>query len=229
MMALQSTTQVSCDELQVAVTKVLSDLCVLVASLLTAPPNPIAVEVLRDPDLPGLLEELGCSSSIEALRQWREGGSSETCALDRAEYFALLAVPGGRYLAPFEASACDEREIDGKVVRGLLMGPSTQAVATVYQRHGFQLLAMELPDHVGCEVSFVGEVWKREVAAMQAGDATLSAGLAMERSRFVHQHSARWIPGLCDRIAGTTRSQLYKALALLLKDLMARAAQGPLA
>jgi len=228
-MATQTVSLMERDDFQLAQDKVLSDLCVLVASLFIAPPNPTALEVLCDPDLPDMLEGLGCGSPIEPLRQRCHDTSSEATALDRSEYFAMLAVPGGRYLAPFEASACDEREIDGKVVRGLLMGPSTRAVAKVYQRHGFQLLAMELPDHVGCEVSFIGEIWKREAAAMQVADANLAEGLAAERCRFVRQHAARWIPALCDRIAAESRSYLYRALALLLKDLLARAAQGPAA
>ncbi len=203
------------------------DLYVLVAALLAAPPSTQIATALTSSDMVEALRALGLSAAADRLATCASRDPAVAAQTDRQEYFALLAVPTGRYLAPFEAVFCDERLVEGQVVRGLLMGPSTRAVETTYERAGFQLAVPELPDHVACEVGFVAELWRREVAAAESGDQQAARAWRDFRGCFVRNHPGRWIPALCERLEHDTSSALYAGVAVLLRGLLAQELRIP--
>lgn len=141
------------------------------------------------------------------------GGSSTDLSLIRQEYFDLLAVPTDRYLTPFESVYCDQREFEGKNVRGLLHGPSSRRVERAYAASGLAVEAKELPDHIGCELGFMAELCAREAAALDSGDPAAADAAAETRRAFAAEHPARWVPRLCDRLGSTARTGFYRAVA----------------
>jgi TorA maturation chaperone TorD len=203
------------------------DLYVLVAAVLAAPPSAAIAAALTSSDMVEAVRALGLSAAADRLAICLSRDPVVSADTDRQEYFALLAVPTGRYLTPFEAVHCDERVVDDQVVRGLLMGPSTRAVEADYERAGFKLAVAELPDHVACEVGFVAELWRREVAAVESGDQQAARAWREFRVAFVRKHPSRWIPALCERLERDTSSALYAAVAVLLRGLLSQELPSP--
>ena len=116
--------------------------------------------------------------------------------------FALFAVPGEHYLAPFESVWCDR---DESRPEGLLAGPSTSSVARFYARHGVTLDAREMPDHLGCELSFLASLDDLDVA----------------RS-FAREHPARFVEALAAAAARDGEARFYPAVLAFAAALVRR-------
>lgn len=202
--------------------EVRSDLYRLLASLLLAPPTAEAVRALGDPDTEALVHAIGGPAASTALRSLGPTQEPETL---RREYFDLLAVPTSRYAAPFESVYCDDREIDGEKVSGLLGGPSTDAVRRAYVQNGFELALPELPDHVGCEMAFVAALGQQETLALRAGDVRRADEVRHAAAEFVCAHPLRWVGRLAQRLGEDERAQLYPAVVAL-ADAMLRSQVG---
>lgn len=142
----------------------------------------------------------------------RDGASLEGL---KEEFNALFVVPLGRYTAPFEAAFCDEREVAGKTMRGLLMGPSTTAVKRCYAMAGARIAVKELPDHIGCELAFMEFLCNEEALTAERGAAALIR--ARERE-FLAEHPARWARSLAKRIGEKASLSWYRAQGRLTAD-----------
>ena len=111
----------------------------LAAGFLTPPTAEMVAPMLEDDVLEELRERFG-GDAVADLIAFKQTFSGDSDALDR-EYQDLFVVPLGRYVTPYEAVYRDERVIDGQVVRGLLMGPSTLAVRALYREAGLDIAA----------------------------------------------------------------------------------------
>ncbi len=138
--------------------------------------------------------------------------------LDR-EYMEMFAIPGPRYVAPYESvfrdhwllppmlkRGSDPRET-GQTVKGLLMGESTLAVRECYLRAGL-LPKEELPDHISNELYFLAHLCEREAEA-QASEART---LAEIRERFRQEHILKWIGELRQKVGERDRLGYYYAV-----------------
>lgn len=169
------------------------------AALLLSPPTPEALAALGDADTLAVVGELLGANARDALAPIASLTWSEAL---REEFFALLAVPGERYLAPFESVWCDR---DESRPEGLLAGPSTSSVARFYARHGVTLDAREMPDHLGCELSFLASLDDLDVA----------------RS-FAREHPARFVEALAAAAARDGEARFYPAVLAFAAALVRR-------
>ncbi|MBI5500660.1 MAG: molecular chaperone TorD family protein [Deltaproteobacteria bacterium] len=183
----------------------------LLAGAFVAPPAPELLAPLVDPGTADAAEALLGVAVAERLREL--GRLPVDPVALRQEFFDLLAVPTSRYVTPFESVYCDERDVAGRPVRGLLGGPSTDAVRRCYERAGFRVEARELPDHIACELAFLGELHGRAAG----GQASAVEAAAV----FAAAHPARWLPALVECIAENARSAVFPALARLAAALVA--------
>jgi TorA maturation chaperone TorD len=140
---------------------------------------------LDDVVLRQLAEQFGADAVAE-LEQFRSRFDGSWDTLDQ-EYQSLFTVPLGRYVTPYEAVYRDERVVDGEVVHGLLMGPSTLAVKAIYRDAG-----VEMADTGGA------------VARAQA----------LQR-RLLQEHLRQWAPRLCERIRANAPGPFYRGIVAL--------------
>jgi len=179
----------------------LRDLLRITSALLLAPPTPALVEALTDPEVRAVVDATVGAGAFPTL-----DGTTFSDGL-RDEFFALLAVPGVRYVAPFESVWCDVREVDGVRVAGLFHGESAGAVARVYARHGYALTLREQPDHLGCELAFLATLGERAAAA-----------------DFAREHPGRFVARVAERVGGDREARFYPAVLSLASALVARVA-----
>ena len=179
----------------------LRDLLRITSALLLAPPTAALVEALTDPEVRAVVDATLGPTALPTL-----DGMRFTEAL-RDEFFALFAVPGVRYVAPFESVWCDVREVDGVRVAGLLHGESAGAVARVYARHRYALTLREQPDHLGCELAFLATLEERAAAA-----------------EFAREHPGRFVGRVAEHVGGDREARFYAAVLSLAAVLVTRVA-----
>ncbi len=175
------------------------DLLRACSALLLSPPTPEAFATLSDADTRAVISVLLGDAACDTLAPLASLAWSDTL---REEFFALFAVPGERYLAPFESVWCDR---DESRPEGLLAGPSASTVARFYARHGVALDQREMPDHLGCELGFLASLDDREAA----------------RS-FAREHPARFVDALRDAATRDGEARLYPAVLALAATLVKR-------
>jgi TorA maturation chaperone TorD len=196
------------------------DLARLLAALFLAPPTAPMLSALQGSDARAALTALlgeAAGAALDAV-----AAVDFTPAL-REEFFAVLAVPGPRYKAPFESVHCDVRQLEDGVVGGLLLGDSAARVAERYARAGYAIDAPELPDHLGCELAFLAELLAR---AVDADDVASARRAALDASDFAASHPGRWLGAYAARLAADRDARLYPALALLADALVRDVARG---
>ena len=152
----------------------------------------------------------------------------------RQEYMDLFAVPTGRYVTPFE-DVFRGRSAEGKEVRGPLLGERAIAVTRAYRRAGAEMdgACMELPTHIGVELSFMNYLCEREAAVRrnqdsgavperpdeESAESTRYRGL---QSRFLQEHLNQWFPQLSSTIQASAGGPLYRGLAELTEEFLSR-------
>ena len=191
------------------------------------------------------LDELSTLFGEQTVAELRDFAATVSVEEDlpflRQEYMDLFAVPTGRYVTPFE-DVFHGRSTEGKEVRGPLLGERAIAVTRAYRGAGAEMdgACMELPTHVGVELSFMTFLCEREAAARsgQDSDAVLdrqneesaeSAGYRKLQSRFLQEHLNEWFPRLSSRIQASADGPLYRGLAALTEEFLSRDAAGLLA
>lgn len=180
------------------------------ASIYLAPPTREVIDVLQKREVTEFLS----FASDETKKLVRDAIQSETELSDLTqEFMNLFVVPLAQYTTPFEAVFLDEREVAGKKVQGLLMGPSTVAVIESYKRAGAMKLAKELPDHIGCELAFMEYLCNEEALTLKGGKEGEAGFFHEEGKKFLANHLIRWMPDLAEKIAQKAKLNWYKALA----------------
>ena len=78
----------------------------------------------------------------------------------------------------------------------------------------------EAPDHIGVELEFMGLLCKKESTAWSKRDfKTAVEHLEMEKG-FLGKHLTRWLPKLCNEVAGKDGLGLFKGLVLVANTLV---------
>jgi TorA maturation chaperone TorD len=204
--------------------------------------RPLTPEALRHVTDPGVLEELAAllgEGAIAALGDFAATARGQANAEGlQQEFMDLFAVPGGRYVTPFEdvyRGASAERQL------GPLLGEHALAVKRLYRAAGGDVdeNCKELPTHVGVELAFMSFLCAREAAA-RSGEGDASAGgegagapapCALYRTlqlRFLREHLNAWFPQLSAAIRARAASGLYRGLAELTAAVLERDAASPM-
>ena len=188
------------------------------------------------------LDELSTLFGEQAVAELRDFAATVSVKEDipslRQEYMDLFAVPTGRYVTPFE-DVFRGRSAEGKGVRGPLLGERAIAVIRTYRRAGAEMDGgcMELPTHVGVELSFMNYLCEQEAAAHCSQDSGAvpdrpneeSANPARYRklqSQFLQDHLNEWFPRLSSTIQVAADGPLYRGLAALTEEFLSRDAAG---
>ena len=191
------------------------------------------------------LDELSTLFGERAVAELRDFAAAVSGKEDlpslRQEYMDLFAVPTGRYVTPFE-DVFRGRSAEGKEGRGPLLGERAIAVMRAYRRAGAEMdgACMELPTHVGVELSFMNYLCEKEAAACCSRDSGAVPDRQNEefanparyrelQSRFLHEHLNEWFPRLSSTIQVSADGPLYRGLAALTEEFLSRDAAGLLA
>lgn len=171
--------------------------------------------ILDDVVLRQLAEQFG-TEAVGELEQFRSGFDGSWDALDQ-EYQDLFTVPLGRYVTPYEAVYRDERVVDGEVVRGLLMGPSTLLIKAIYRDAGVEVAddVRELPDHIGLELGCMQVLCDAEARAREEGDVSALARAQALQRRLLQEHLQQWAPRLFERILANAPGPFYRGMVAL--------------
>lgn len=187
--------------------------------VIAEPPDEKAVDAFTDPAIRELLA-LIFGTKRGMVFESGEGEGPGSLAGIRQDFMDLFKVPLGAYVAPYESVYRDERDVGGRKVRGLLLGPSALAVQECYRRAGLDLdkaRFKELPDHLMTELAFMEELCRREGEAWKGGaEGEAEAVLALERA-FVKEHLVPWVPEVCGRVLEHARTPFYKDVARALR------------
>ncbi|MBI2924761.1 MAG: molecular chaperone TorD family protein [Verrucomicrobia bacterium] len=185
-----------------------------------APPSAAQLAELGSPEFVDKATGLFGEASIKPLLQFAEtvGSPDEVARQARQEFMNLFQVPGAQYVAPYESVFRDERELEGRKVSGLLLGPSALAVQQWYRLAALDISpeCRELPDHIAVELSYLAQLCAKEQEFAGASDDTrLARCWEMERD-FLAAHVVRWVEPLCRRIREKTQHPYFAAVAELL-------------
>jgi TorA maturation chaperone TorD len=151
----------------------------------------------------------------------------------KQEFMDLFVVPAGRYVMPFEDVYRGTRR-DGTQERGPLLGERAVAAKAVYREAGAQMgqACMELPTHIGVELSFMGFLCEMETAMMgkrgaarhpdQQQSTTVTGNIYRQYQQiFLREHLNSWFPQLNRAIQEKAKSNFYRAMAQLTEEFLA--------
>lgn len=191
----------------------------LAGTLLTSPPTRESVEQMLGRDFRQAAAEWAGADSLAMLDQWAAQADSPDALCEAFD--ELFTVPGPKYLTPYESVFRDSRVLeDGREVRGLTFGPSTDEVMRYYGLAGAEISDRydELPDHVGLEVEFMRLLCEREEEALNRGDVALARRIRETQAGFLNRHLAAWSPDLVARARERLAHPFYTCLLALLRD-----------
>lgn len=213
------------------------------AAAFLRPLTPEALHQLTNPEVLNELAQAFGEEAIGALRDYAATSPGEAAAQSlQQEFMDLFAVPGGRYVTPFEdvyRGASPERKL------GPLLGEHAVAVRRLYRAAGGEVEAhcKELPTHIGVELAFMSFLCAEEVAARMdiggpfPGDDGAGATARGDRCRalqlrFLREHLNAWFPQLNRAIRERAASGMYRGLgeltqAVLERDATCRMSEPP--
>ncbi len=185
-----------------------------------------AIRHLMDPEVLEQLVSLFGEPAVAALKAFsasvRVDQDLETL---RQEYMALFAVPTGRYVTPFE-DVYQGEAADGSRIGGPLLGDRAVAVKQMYRSAGAEMerACMELPTHIGVELSFMSFLCEREQTLLE-DEIDNTTGCTRYREfqiRFLQEHLNAWFPQLGKSIQAKAKSPLYRGLAQITAAFLAQ-------
>jgi len=202
----------------------------LLSAVFLHPPTGDLLRQITDREFLADLSAFFSREAISELEAFAAGASVEAdLGSLRQEYMDLFAVPTGRYVSPFEDVYRGE-SMDGQPARGPLLGERAIAVRRLYREAGAEMgpECKELPTHIGVELSFMSFLCEREREAVShdehclaTGDGAAARCRALQRT-FLLGHLNAWFPQLCKAIHAKAKSRLYRALASITEEFLAR-------
>jgi TorA maturation chaperone TorD len=181
----------------------------VLSALYLAPPSQELVTEVLQAGLGGGRDNPLARALVESLRSGTEGRAGSDVV---AEHTRLFVLPSG--VVPNESNYLDDnRRVGGHV---------TVAVQQFYEAAAarFSGACLELPDHIGVELEFMKFLCDIESQLWQAADLPALDKCVEFQCRFLDEHLLRWHRSLCDRIAGESILELYRALARLTADFL---------
>lgn len=159
------------------------------------------------------LVEVACLELIETGAA--EGPLPNLAAMERAVTAArmdsleeLQAEYTRMFVTGMPVTPC--RLIEAVQREGMLVGQTTEDVATMYLRFGLEVTDRE-PDHMTAELEFLTYLTGTPVAAGKETERYRRA-----RNKFLREHLLQWGPQLAGKIPAETRQALYVGMAELL-------------
>ena len=192
------------------------DLYRFLSAAFLAAPAPELLAKIRDEDFLTALADWFSTEVVENLRRAGQGMETEGFSqAARREYTNLFVVPGGQNLAPYESVFRDRREIEGREIAGLLLGPSAVAVQQWYRLAALEISEefKELPDHIGLELHYLAYLCAKEQEFAANGDAGKQTRAREMQRDFLKAHVLSWLPDLTAKVRAQASLPLYPAIA----------------
>lgn len=181
-------------------------------------PGPELLGRMRDESFQAALGEWFSAEVVEPFQRVGEAIAAGDFAQAAGREFAnLFIVPGGQHIAPYESVFRDSREIEGRQISGLLMGPSALDVQQWYRLAALEISAEfnELPDHIGLELHYLAYLCEKEQAFADAGERGKQTRAREMQRDFLKAHVLSWLPGLAADVCRKARLPFYPAIARL--------------
>jgi len=186
---------------------------------LVEPPTREAIQALADISTStDLANGMGSAvadglQTLSELAQCVAGSDAQLQAL-RQEYMDLFRVPGGKYVTPYESVYRDTREIEGKPVKGLLLGPSALDVQKWYRLAAAEMNTdvKELPDHIGILVAFMAYLCHKEQEFAATGDISHVEDAWRIEREFITIHIISWVATLTSSVRSKVNDTLYNTI-----------------
>lgn len=108
-----------------------------------------------------------------------------------------------------------------------LMQDERDEVLAEYRAHGFAVSEdFKLPeDHVSVEFAFMSSLARKTAEAIGAEDLEKANELIESQGEFLKDHLCRWIPMLAERVLSESRSDFYRGVAEIARDIVAEDAE----
>lgn len=173
----------------------------------------ILLRKIKETEVMSTLVEMGARFEDDVLHQY-----DKKLIEDLAVEYARLFLGPGRHISPHE-SVHHERD-DGDW--GRLWGADTVVVKKFIETAGleYKVEYTGLPDHIGTEFEFMGEVIKREAEAWQNNDREGAVYCLKIEKKFIEEHLAGWIPVFCDKVIAQAELSFYREIARLTKSFL---------
>jgi TorA maturation chaperone TorD len=167
-----------------------------------------SARLLRQMRQPGMRAALA-GAGVEIGEAFGGGSDAELLDALTLEYTRLFVGPG-RHVSP-HASVHDVCE------GGALWGWSTVEVKKFIESTGFRYKPEYhgLPDHIGTEFEFMGEVTKRESEAWKSNDTKKTESLRKIEEIFINNHLKNWIRYFCEKVESQAELPFYKEISKL--------------
>jgi TorA maturation chaperone TorD len=181
-------------------------------------PGPELLGQLRDESFQAALGDWFSAGVVEKFRRAAEAMDAKDFAqAARLEFTNLFLVPGGQHIAPYESVFRDSREIEGREISGLLLGPSAAAVQQWYRLAALEISAdfKELPDHIGLELHYLAYLCAKEQEFADGGDHGKQTRAREMQRDFLKAHVLSWLPDFAAQIQTKAKLPLYPAIASL--------------
>ena len=127
-----------------------------------------------------------------------------------AEHTALFVLPSG--VIPHEAVYLDkEKKLGGRV---------TMSVKQFYEKAGTEILdnCIEMPDHMGMELEFMGFLCKLENRLWEKADLLAIQKCIELQKTFLDEHLSKWVYQCCEKIIERATYGFYRAIAYLIME-----------
>jgi TorA maturation chaperone TorD len=163
------------------------------------------------------------AGGLEVMRQFvtqQQDRDTHEILRDLKVEYARLFIGPGAVLAPARESAY--RDWDPSSGTATVQDLWAACVEAAYRRHGLSLYPChrDLPDHVATELVFMYFLSRQEGEAWEKGQAETAKEFRRAQLRFLREHLVRWLPDFCERVQNATRSNVYWALADMLREFL---------
>jgi len=147
---------------------------------------------------------------MERLRE----AMSESLSDIAADYAALFAGVKKLPAPPWESCyVSGKRQVCTEV---------TESVRLAYLQACLYLESRDAqPEvHIGLELQFLGVMWGRIAAALEAGENDLALEISAQRWDFIAGHLSRWASEFCNDLERAAGTEYYRSLARLTRRLL---------
>lgn len=186
------------------------------SSLFLKPPADPVVSMIKSGDILAAFQSGEESKGYAELVRFVKEAAAIADLKDEleAEHTSLFVLPSG--VIPHEAAYLDKEKRLGARV--------TIAVRQFYERAGADVLdtCIEMPDHMGMELEFMGLLCKLEKGLREGSDQSALEGCIKSQKNFLDEHLSKWVYQCCEKIIGKATYGFYKAIAHFTIDFMKR-------
>ena len=183
------------------------------AIVLRAEPTETLLREIKGPAMRRELDDLGVDLGADFFER-QEAIQVEELAV---EYARLFLGPGS-HISPHESV---HHEVQGGGW-GTLWGEETVKAKRFIEAAGLEYdpAFRGIPDHVSVELEFLQKLSAAEASAWEKGESEKARyGMTIEK-RFIDEHTSRWIPSFCDKVAQHANATFYREMAALTKSFL---------